>query len=170
MASMRFLISKICQVLAVIGFLFFQANYVVAASPSDLYFQAQKSYYKLMASDEKQKFRHHWMKTIKMFSKVMDRYPKSNEAYKAEYTTGKLFEGLNAVSKNSKDLDQAMHHYSNVSTNYSFANLTDDALFRVAEIYLARRNFALASEKYKEVSKKYPEGDQVKKAQKNTKA
>ena len=59
MASMRFLISKICKVLVVIGFLFFQASYVVAASPSDLYFQAQKSYYKLMASDEKQKFRHH---------------------------------------------------------------------------------------------------------------
>ena len=165
MVVMRFLISKICQIFAVIGFLFFQANYVVAASPGDLYFQAQKSYYKLMASDEKQKFRHHWMKTIKMFSKVIDRYPKSNEAYKAEYTTGKLFEGLNAVSKNSKDLDQAMHHYSNVSTNYSFVNLTDDALFRVAEIYLARRKFALASEKYKEILKKYPKGDQEKKAQ-----
>ena len=170
MAGMRFLISKICQIFAVIGFLFFQANYVVAASPDDLYFQAQKSYYKLMASDEKQKFRHHWMKTIKMFSKVIDRYPKSNEAYKAEYTTGKLFEGLNAVSKSSKDLDQAMHHYSNVSTNYSFANLTDDALYRVAEIYLARRNFVLASEKYKEVSTKYPEGDQVKKAREKYKS
>ena len=98
MAGMRFLISKICQIFAVIGFLFFQANYVVAASPDDLYFQAQKSYYKLMASDEKQKFRHHWMKTIKMFSKVIDRYPKSNEAYKAEYTTGKLFEDLKSTA------------------------------------------------------------------------
>ena len=169
MVGMRFLTSKICKILVVFGFLLIQANHV-AASPGDLYFHAQKSYYKLMASDEKQKFRHHWMKTIKMFSKVMDRYPKSNEAYKAEYTTGKLFEGLNAVSKNSKDLDQAIHHYSNVSTNYSFVNLTDDALFRVAEIYLARRNFALASEKYKEVSKKYPEGDQVKKAQEKYKS
>ena len=170
MVVMRFLISKICKILVIFGFLLIQTNYVVAASPSDLYFHAQKSYYKLMASVEKQKFRHHWMKTIKMFSKVMDRYPKSNEAYKAEYTTGKLFEGLNAVSKNSKDLDKAVHHYNNVSTNYSFVNLTDDALFRVAEIYLARKKFALASEKYKEVSRKYPEGDQVKKAQKKYKS
>ena len=170
MVVMRFLISKICKILVIFGFLLIQTNYVVAASPSDLYFHAQKSYYKLMASVEKQKFRHHWMKTIKMFSKVMDRYPKSNEAYKAEYTTGKLFEGLNAVSKNSKDLDQAVHHYNNVSTNYSFVNLTDDALFRIAEIYLARRKFALASEKYKEVSRKYPDGDQVKKAQKKYKS
>ena len=165
MVVMRLLVSKICKLLVVFGFLLIQANHV-AASPSELYFHAQKSYYKLMDSVEKQKFRHHWMKTIKMFSKLMDRYPKSNEAYKAEYTTGKLFEGLNAVSKNSKDLDQAVHHYNNVSTNYSFANLTDDALFRVAEIYLARRKFALASEKYKEVIRKYPEGDQVKKARK----
>jgi len=170
MVGMRFLISKICKMLVVFGFLLIQANHVVAASPSDLYFHAQKSYYKLMASVEKQKFRHHWMKTIKMFSKVVDRYPKSNEAYKAEYTTGKLFEGLNAVSKNSKDLDQAVHHYNNVSTNYPFVNLTDDALFRVAEIYLARRKFALASEKYIEVSNKYPEGDQAKKAQKKYKS
>ena len=78
MAIMRYLISKTCKTLTVIGFLFIQANYVVAASPSDLYFQAQKSYYKLMASDEKQKYRHHWMKTIKIFSKVMDHHPKSN--------------------------------------------------------------------------------------------
>ena len=63
-----------------------------------------------------------------------------------------------------------MHHYSNVSTNYSFVNLTDDALFRIAEIYLAKSKFALASEKYKEVSKKYPEGDQAKKAQKKYKS
>jgi len=170
MVVMRFLISKICKILVVFGFFLIQANHVVAASPRDLYFHAQKSYYKLMASAEKQKFRHHWMKTIKMFSKVMDLYPKSNEAYKAEYTTGKLFERLNVISKNSKDLDQAVHHYNNVSTNYSFVNLTDDALFRVAEIYLARRKFVLASEKYKEVSRKYPQGDQAKKAQKKFKS
>lgn len=159
---MRYLIPKI--VLIVFGLVLSHANFALATPAGDLYFKAQQSYYQLMASDEKQKFRHHWMKTIKMFSRVVDRYPKSNEAYRAEYTTGKLFEGLNAVSKNAKDLDQAVHHYNNVSANYAPANLTDDALFRIAEIYLARRNFVSASESFKKIADKYPEGDQAKKA------
>ncbi len=167
---MRYLIPKICQVLLVFGLLLSQANIAVAASASDLYFQAQKSYYKLKASAEKQKFRHHWMKTIKMFSKVVNRYPKSNEAYRAEFTTGKLYEGLNAVSRNSKDLDQAAQHYKNVSENYSPANLSDDALFRVAEIYLTKRNFASASETFKKIVIKFPDGDQAKKARKKYKS
>ena len=136
---MRYLIPKICKVFAVFSFLLFQANFAMGASAVDLYFQAQKSYYQLMASAEKKKYRHHWMKTIKLFSKVVDLYPKSNEAYRAEFTTGKLFEGLNAVSKNSKDLDRAVHHYHKVSENYPSGNLSDDALFRLAEIYLKKR-------------------------------
>jgi len=59
MVVMQFLISKIYKILFVFGFLLIQANHVVAASPGDLYFHAQKSYYKLMASVEKKKFRHH---------------------------------------------------------------------------------------------------------------
>ena len=86
----------------VVGLFFCQANFAVAARAlhaGDLYFLAQKSFYQLMEAPEKKKFRHHWVKTINMFSKVMDRYPKSNEAYRAEFTLGKLYEGLNAVSK-----------------------------------------------------------------------
>lgn len=142
MADMRFVNSKIYKVIFVAGFLFCQANFAVAARAlpaSDLYFLAQKSFYQLKAAPEKQKFRHHWMKTINMFSKVVGHYPKSSEAYRAEFTIGKLYEGLNAVSKNSKDLDRAVKHYSNVSEKYTPANLSDDALFRVAEIYLSKR-------------------------------
>ena len=167
---MRYLISKLCKALAVFGFLFFQANTAMAASAGDLYFQAQKSYYQLMASAEKKKYRHHWMKTIKLFSKVVDRYPESNEAYRAEFTTGKLFEGLNAVSRNSKDLDQAVQHYQRVSASYPTGNLSDDALFRVAEIYLERKNLASASQIFKKIVEGYPKGDQANKARQKFKS
>ncbi len=170
MAGMRSLISKIIIAVFAFGLLFPQVNFVYAASASDLYFEAQKSFYSLKASPEKQKFRHHWMKTIKLFAKVVDRFPKSKEAYKAEFTTGKLYEGLNAVSKNSKDLDRAIHHYNNVSANYQPANLSDDALFRVAELHFVKRNFNAASDTFKKVVQKYPEGDQARKAQEKYKS
>ena len=162
---MRFVNSNFYKVIFVAGLLFCQPNFAVAARvlpAGDLYFLAQKSFYQLKAAPEKQKFRHHWVKTIKMFSKVVDRYPKSNEAYRAEFTIGKLYEGLNAVSKNSKDLDRAAQHYNNVSEKYSSANLSDDALFRVAEIYLLKKRFAQAYTTFEKILKKYPQGDQAK--------
>ncbi len=170
MAGMRSLILKIYLAFFVFGILFSQANLAIASSAGDLYFLAQKSFYQLKASPEKQKFRHHWMKTIKMFSKVVDRFPKSNESYRAEFTIGKLYEGLGAVSKNPKDFEKAASHYNNVSTNFPPANLSDDALFRVAEIYLANRNLVSASETFKRIVKKYPEGDQAKIAQQKYKS
>lgn len=165
---MRFVNSNLYKVIFVAGLLFCQANFAVAARAlpaSDLYLLAQKSFYQLMAAPEKQKFRDHWVKTINMFFKVVDRYPKSNEAYRAEFTIGQLYEGLNAVSKNSKDLGQAAQHYNNVSENYLPASLSDDALFRVAEIYLLKRKFASASATFKKIIEKYPQGDQAKIAQ-----
>jgi N-acetylmuramoyl-L-alanine amidase len=173
MADMRLMNSNLYKVIFVVGLLFFQANFAVAARAlpaGDLYFLAQKSFYQLKDAPEKQKFRHHWVKTINMFSKVVDRYPKSNEAYRAEFTIGKLYEGLNAVSKNSKDLDRATQHYNNVSEKYSSANLSDDALFRVAEIYLFKRKFASASTTFKKIFEKYPQGDQAKVAQQKYKS
>jgi N-acetylmuramoyl-L-alanine amidase len=173
MADMRFVNSNLYRVIFVAGLLFCQANFAVAARAlpaGDLYFLAQKSFYQLKAAPEKQKFRHHWVKTINMFSKVVDRYPKSNEAYRAEFTIGKLYEGLNAISKNPKDLDRAAQHYNNVSKKYSSANLSDDALFRVAEIHLLKRDFASASTTFKKIFKKYPQGDQAKIAQQKYKS
>ena len=166
---MRYLIPKICKAFAVSGFLFLQANNALASPAGDLYFQAQKSYYQLMTSAEKKQYRHHWMKTIKLFSKVVDSYPKSNEAYRAEFTTGKLFEGLNAVSRNSKDLNQAVYHYNKVLANYPSGNLSDDALFRVAEINMKRRSLASASATFKKIFDEYPKGDQANKARKKYK-
>ena len=54
--------------------------------------------------------------------------------------------------------------------NFPPGNLSDDALFRVAEIYLVKRNFASASEIFKKIVKKYPKGDQAKKAQQKYKS
>lgn len=161
---MRFVNSNLYKVIFVAAILVSQTNFAVAArslSANDLYFLAQKSFYQLKAAPEKQKFRHNWIKTIKLFSKVVYRYPKSNEAYRAEFTIGKLYDGLNAVSKNPKDLDLAVQYYNSVSEKYSPANLSDDALFRVAEIYFAKRDFASASTTFKKIFEKYPKGDKA---------
>jgi N-acetylmuramoyl-L-alanine amidase len=133
-------------------------------SPAELYYQAKKSYYKLMGSVEKQKFRHQWEKVIQAFSKVQARFPKSRQAYKAVYTIGRLYEGLNGVSKNSKDLDQALRYYKKVSQDFSPGTLTDDALYESAEIYRDKKDFPSAAGIFKTIFEKYPRGDQANKA------
>ncbi len=133
-------------------------------SSEDLYYLAQKSYYKFKASPDKQQFRHHWEKVIQQFSKVVERHPKSPQAYKAVFTMARLYQGLNGVSKNSKDLDQALHYYKKVSRDYSKGTLTDDALFESAEIYLDKKDFSSAADILKTIFEKYPSGDQAKKA------
>jgi len=170
MVFMRSLISKISILVFVFGIFFVQPNQVFATPVGDLYFLAKKSFYQLKASPEKQKFRHHWIKTINMFSKVVDHFPKSGEAYKAEFTIGKLYEGLSAISKNPKDLGKASYHYNKVCTDFPPGNLSDDALFRIAEIYLVKGKLVSASEIFKKIIKKYPKGDQANKAQQKYKS
>jgi N-acetylmuramoyl-L-alanine amidase len=133
-------------------------------SPKDLYFLAQKSYYQLKGSPDKQKFRHHWENVIQDFSKVVQRYPKSPQAYKAVFTMARLYEGLNGVSKNSKDLKKALHYYKKVSQDFSPGALTDDALFESAEIYRNIKDYSSATGVFKKIFEKYPNGDQANKA------
>jgi N-acetylmuramoyl-L-alanine amidase len=133
-------------------------------SSEDLYYLAQKSYYKFKGSQDKQQFRHHWEKVIQQFSKVVERHPKSPQAYKAVFTMARLYQGLNGVSKNSKDLDRALHYYKKVSRDFSKGTLTDDALFESAEIYLGKKDFSSAASILKTIFEKYPSGDQAKKA------
>ena len=158
---------KNAAVIAGVLFLCIQVPFAWAgktSSSGDLYYQAQKSYYHLMGSPAKQKFRHHWEKVIQDFSKVQTRFPKSPQAYKAVYTMARLYEGLNDVSKNTKDLDKALHFYKKVSHDYSPGTLTDDALFESAEIYRDKRDFSSAAGILKTILEKYPNGDQAYKA------
>ena len=122
MACIHSLISKISKAVFVVGILISHSNLAYATSAGNLYFLAQKSFYQLKASPEKQKFRHHWMNTIRKFLKVVDHFPKSGEAYKAEFTIGKLYEGLSAISKNPKDLEKASYHYNKVFRNFFKVN------------------------------------------------
>ena len=133
-------------------------------SSDDLYYLAQKSYYKLKKSTNKQRYRHHWEKVIKKFSKVVESYPKSRQAYKATFTIARLYQGLNAVSKNIKDLDQALYYYKKVYLDFSGGTLTDDALFESAEIYLGKKDLSSALRALKIILKNYHDGDKVVKA------
>ncbi len=149
------------------GFVILWASSAWAAksySSEDLYYLAQKSYYQFKGSPDKQQFRHHWENVIQKFSKVVQRYPQSPEAYKATFTMAGLYQGLNGISKNSKDLDQALHFYTKVSRDFSPGTLTDDALFESAEIYRDRKEFSSATGIFKTIFEKFPKGDQARKA------
>ena len=133
-------------------------------SAKDLYYLAQKSYYQLKNSPDRQQYRHHWEKVIHQFSKVIQRYPKSQQAYKATFTIASLYQGLNSVSKNVKDLNQSLRYYKKVSSDFQKGTLTDDALFESAEIYRNRQNLSAAKGIFKTIFEKHPESDQAGKA------
>ncbi len=149
------------------GFVILWASSAWAAksySSEDLYYLAQKSYYQFKRAPDKQQFRHHWENVIQKFSKVVHRYPQSPEAYKATFTMAGLYQGLNGISKNLKDMDQALHFYKKVSRDFSPGTLTDDALFESAEIYRDRKDLSSATSIFKTIFKKFPKGDQARKA------
>jgi N-acetylmuramoyl-L-alanine amidase len=153
----------------VVGFviLFLQTSTAWAGksySSKDLYYLAQKAYYKLKRSPDKQRFRHNWEKVIKQFSKVVKRYPTSQQAYKATFTIALLYKGLNGVSKNKKDLDQALKYYEKVYRGFSVGTLTDDALLGSAKIYRDKKDLSSALRILKKIIESYSSGDQVGKA------
>ena len=163
------LLMKFKNAAFVVGFatLFLQTSSAWAGksnSSNDLYYLAQKSYYKFKRSPGKQRYRHHWEKVIQKFAKVVKRYPKSRQAYKASFTMARLYQGLNDVSKNIKDLDQAFRYYKKVYRDFSGGTLTDDALFELAKIYIDKKDLSSASRILKIILKKYSDGDQIVKA------
>ncbi len=165
--SEHLLYQKFRNAAFVAGFVILWASSTWAAksySSEELYYLAQKSYYQLKRIPDKQQFRHHWEKVIQKFSRVMQRYPQSPEAYKATFTIAGLYQGLNGISKNPKDMDRALHFYKKVSRDFSPGTLTDDALFESAEIYRDRKDFSSATGIFKTIFEKFPKGDHARKA------
>ena len=109
-----------------------------------------------MGTPDNQKFRHHWDKVIHKFSKVVERYPESPQAYKAVFTMDRLYEGMKGIYNHVKDLDQALRYYIIVSLDFSPGTLTDDAMFEAAKIYRDKKDFSSAASILKMIFEKYP--------------
>src|SRR5690606_33980684 len=129
------------------------------------YEKARGLYFALRASQDKQRFRHNWLRVIGAFRAIYESHPKSDEAPRAAYTAGELWRGLYDVSRVSGDLDQALIAYERVLECYAAAapkadaalawSLADDALFQRAQVLLRRGDDAGAARELRELLRRF---------------
>ena len=123
------------------GASFVEAGRGWSATAEKLYQKAQKSYYSLKGSPEKRAYRNHWLRCIEKFTAVYEKFPGSQEAYKAAFTIAGLFHDLYKTARNRGDLDQALSYYQKVTGEFKKGRLTDDAYFHQGEIHYAKKDF-----------------------------
>jgi len=143
-----------------------QARESRAGSVETLYQNAQRCFYQLKNSREKQAYRHQWMNCIRKFIFVYERYPSSFQAYNALFTVARLYHQLYGVAKNSHDRERALHFYYKVISEFRADRLTDDALVYQGKINLDKKNYSEALASFEKILQNFPNGDQVFKAKK----
>ena len=108
--------------------------------------------------------RDQWISIIRKFGLVYKKHFPSNEAYKAIFTTGDLYEQLYSISRRDKDLDEALEAYKKTVKEFKPGRLTDDALYRQGEIFFNRGEYDAALNSFEKVLTLLPKGDVVAKA------
>ena len=145
--------------------LFFGGIAFAASSPASIdYEKARASYQSFFKSKKGMDRRDRWISIIKKFESVYKNHFPSNEAYKAIFTTGDLYEQLFSISRRDKDLDAALEAYQKTVKEFKPDRLTDDALYRQGEIFFSRGKYVAALNSFEKVSTLIPKGDVAAKA------
>jgi N-acetylmuramoyl-L-alanine amidase len=139
----------------------------LGSSPSETAYKAAKKKYVVMRiSETKVKMRDNWVDVIDTFLSVYLEYPDSERGDDSLYMVGRLYEELYEQSMNKKDLSRAIDAYEKLIQNYPKSTLTDDARFKIANIYrYGFKDFASAYSNFDTVVKKYPNSDMKPKAE-----
>ena len=136
-----------------------------ASSPASIdYEKARSSYHSFFQSKKGMHRRDQWISIIRKFGLVYKKHFPSNEAYKAIFTTGDLYEQLYSISRRDKDLDAALEAYKKTVKEFKPGRLTDDALYRQGEIFFNRGEYDAALNSFEKVLTLIPKGDVVAKA------
>ncbi|MCK5689500.1 N-acetylmuramoyl-L-alanine amidase [Myxococcota bacterium] len=131
------------------------------------YEKARQSYYRLKSDKKRQRFRHHWQNTIRLFERVSKKHPKSEEAARALYTMGTLWRDLYDISYLRSDLKKSVANFGEVAKRHKKHSLADDALWQKAAIlryHMGESEKAMSA--LSDLLKLYPRGDMASKARK----
>ncbi len=145
-----------------------RASYASSAADYD---KARSLYYALKENQNKQQYRHHWLKVIAAFRSVVRAHPKSHEAPRAQFMVAELWRSLFSISRKRADEDEAFDAYARVAAVYAAAKipqrqwvLADDGLWWRAGILERRVQLPEAAAELLTLGKRYPKGDMAKKA------
>ena len=133
---------------------------LAATSPAGLLKKADDDRQSLLASTSVQQKRDNWLKCISQYEKIINSYPKSNEAPWAVYHSGGLYTGLYRYSGKKSDIESALSKYNIFETQYTTHKLADDALYKKGLIYLdILKDDKKAAKEFSDLISKYPDGD-----------
>ncbi len=158
---------KLVAKLGAVVFLLLLARVTIAAQPQweHDYQKARDAYYKFKADTQRQKYRHNWKNTARLFEKVAEKYPKSDRADDAVFTAARLYYGLYKISRVKADLDKAVELFSRVVKDYESSSLADDAQLYIALQFIEfRKDSKKAAKALGVLIKKFPDGDITPKA------
>lgn len=128
--------------------------------PEHLYHHAVQNYYILNSSKQKQQYRDTWLRVIHEFEQIYKKYPRSRYAPRALYNVGNLYNNLYTRSFLEKDLDASVTAFTTLQQQYAKNTLSDDALFKIAEIYRTKKgDTETALHFYKLILRDYPDSN-----------
>ena len=160
---MRFIGILLClaAVLAAPSPLFCRAG----ADPETMFAAADRCRKALENSSKKKRFRHHWLRCIEQYQKVVTCFPESPEAPRALYRAAGLYAGLYRYSGRNNDVEKAITLYRTLIERYKDHFLSDDAQYRVGEIFYQSKNDPVqAYVEFLKLDVNFPSGDMRPKA------
>ncbi len=130
------------------------------------YDNVKRQYLNLMSSPRLQKDIKNWENVIAGFETVGDAYSDSKKAPDGLFMAGEVC--IDAYKRSGKDkfLQRAIINYSKLVQRYRKNSLADDGQIKIAEIYrIYRKDNERAKQEYEKLIKKFPDGDQRKRAE-----
>ncbi|MBU4119151.1 MAG: N-acetylmuramoyl-L-alanine amidase [Proteobacteria bacterium] len=123
-------------------------------------YEQAKAYYQDLSTGNKGKDRSRWLTSVTAFRSIYKAAPDHQVAPKSLYMLGKIFHTMFQQSGKTKDLDQAISAYEELSSRYPGNALADDAFFILGTIYLAdKKDPGKAARAFTKIIAIYPEGD-----------
>jgi N-acetylmuramoyl-L-alanine amidase len=134
-----------------------------AAAQSDLsssYYQAKQYSREVTGSPALAGERQNWLTAITNFRKIYLADQTHQLAPSCLFMMARLYRTMYGTFKNPLDLSEATAYYEDIVALYAHNRLADDALFAVADIYLAERHAPdKAARLFTRLLRIYPDGD-----------
>ena len=123
-------------------------------------YEQAKDYYQELLDSGKAQNRNRWLTSVTAFRSIYKAAPDHQAAPKSLFMLGKIYQTMYQQSGKTKDLDQAIASYEELSTKYAGNFLADDAFFILGGLYLTeKKDPGKAARAYAKIIAIYPEGD-----------
>lgn len=110
----------------------------VAQTPADAYAEARQALLELMEDTKRNQYRDAWHRVIRRLDQAASALPAGDLRCAAWYNGARAHAEMSKVSYLGSDRDEAERRYREMADRCADSYLADDALYRVAEIFLDR--------------------------------